>query len=209
MLQSIQLVNKQGTCKDVAPTPFASALLSLLEGTEQLLMKLAKAEPSTGGSTVAKASSDPKDKATSSSSSTGGGSSSSKSSSEGPSSDTSKAAQDCPSASAQLVSAVMLKEFAACSKAISASVQLLTAEKGRLQDISQSTTAADTIQQLAQELLKLGSLLCTALPGAFYCNNPGCTNLATVSEGFALVRGKACICAGCLEAPRPVSAAAR
>lgn len=204
MLQTVQLVNKQGTCKGMVPTPFASALLSHLELTEQLLMKLGKAEPSTDSSTEPQASSDPNDKATSSNSC-------SSSSSKGSSSDTSKTAQDGPSASAQLVSAVVLKDVAACSKAISASVQLLTAEQARLQDISQSDSApaASTIQQLAQELLKLGSLLCTALPGAFYCNNPGCTNLATVSEGFALVRGKACICSGCLEAPRPASAAAR
>jgi hypothetical protein len=29
------------------------------------------------------------------------------------------------------------------------------------------------------------------------CNNPSCVNVSTVSEGFALVRGKGCVCGGC------------
>jgi len=45
-----------------------------------------------------------------------------------------------------------------------------------------------------------GATLCAAVPSRHCCNNPGCTNLGTVSSGFALVRGAACVCGGCLGA---------
>mgnify|MGYP001810008050 FL=1 len=43
-----------------------------------------------------------------------------------------------------------------------------------------------------------GNLLCEALPNRYFCNNPGCRNAAGVSAGFALVRGAACVCGGCV-----------
>jgi hypothetical protein len=33
-----------------------------------------------------------------------------------------------------------------------------------------------------------GNLLCEALPNRYFCNNPGCRNVAGVSAGFALVQ---------------------
>jgi hypothetical protein len=50
---------------------------------------------------------------------------------------------------------------------------------------------------LAKLLQEEGAEICSYWPGPFCCNNPLCTNLAGVSEGFALVRGKSCVCGGC------------
>lgn len=58
------------------------------------------------------------------------------------------------------------------------------------------------VRQFLLRLRELGELLCASLPGTFGCNNPGCTNVATASEAFMLVRGKACVCGGCA-AERP------
>ena len=43
-----------------------------------------------------------------------------------------------------------------------------------------------------------GEALCAALPSSACCSNPRCANLSGVSAGFALVRGKGCVCGGCL-----------
>jgi hypothetical protein len=51
---------------------------------------------------------------------------------------------------------------------------------------------------LASGLGVAGGALCTALPTRFFCNNPSCSNMAGVSAGFALVRGKGCVCGGCV-----------
>jgi len=54
-----------------------------------------------------------------------------------------------------------------------------------------------------------------AVPNRYGCNNPACTNLTTVSDAFALVRGKSCVCGGCLgrlaagEDPEELAPAAR
>jgi hypothetical protein len=59
-------------------------------------------------------------------------------------------------------------------------------------------TAVSALCPRILDLLQgLGELLCAVLPGASCCNNPVCRNLGTVSEAFALVRGKACVCGGC------------
>jgi hypothetical protein len=58
------------------------------------------------------------------------------------------------------------------------------------------STALHTVQ-LVRFMDQAGGLLCAALPGSCSCNNPGCKNLGTFSEAFALVRGKGCMCGGC------------
>jgi hypothetical protein len=39
--------------------------------------------------------------------------------------------------------------------------------------------------------------ICFELPSRFCCGNKECTNLASLSECFALIRGRACVCGGC------------
>jgi hypothetical protein len=56
---------------------------------------------------------------------------------------------------------------------------------------------------LAASLKAAGAMLCSALPCSFFCNNPACVNVSGLSEGFMLVRGKACICGGCLGITSP------
>jgi len=56
------------------------------------------------------------------------------------------------------------------------------------------------VQTLARVLYTQGLRLCAASPSAFSCNNPLCRNLASVSKAFELVRGKGCVCGGCLTA---------
>jgi hypothetical protein len=50
----------------------------------------------------------------------------------------------------------------------------------------------------ARCLQEAGAQLCSLLSTRFCCNNPRCSNMATASEGFLLVRGKSCVCGGCL-----------
>jgi uncharacterized membrane protein YgcG len=54
----------------------------------------------------------------------------------------------------------------------------------------------------------VGNLLCEAIPNRYFCNNPGCRNAAGVSAGFALVRGAACVCGGCVGSEGAAGAAA-
>jgi len=54
------------------------------------------------------------------------------------------------------------------------------------------------VQLLAAALQDSARVLLAAVPNRYGCNNPACTNLATVSDAFALVRGKSCVCGGCL-----------
>jgi hypothetical protein len=56
---------------------------------------------------------------------------------------------------------------------------------------------ATLIASLAASLLKFANDISALLPSHFCCSYMGCTSLATVSEVHALVRGQACICAGC------------
>jgi hypothetical protein len=57
-------------------------------------------------------------------------------------------------------------------------------------------------------LAAAGEALCAAVPSSACCSNPCCSNLAGVSAGFALVRGKGCVCGGCLGVQAGGSAAA-
>lgn len=54
--------------------------------------------------------------------------------------------------------------------------------------------------KLGQGFQEWAEALCLCLAGRFHCCNPGCTNLITVSDGFALVRGEGSVCGGCGEA---------
>jgi hypothetical protein len=51
---------------------------------------------------------------------------------------------------------------------------------------------------LQQSLREAGQALCAAVSCSSCCSNPACTNLGTVSESFGLVRGRRCVCGGCL-----------
>jgi hypothetical protein len=62
--------------------------------------------------------------------------------------------------------------------------------------------AAMKIPDYAVSLQSLGEVLCAQHPSRFCCNNPRCSNFATASEAFLLVRGKACACGGCLGGSR-------
>jgi hypothetical protein len=48
----------------------------------------------------------------------------------------------------------------------------------------------------AEELQRLGAVLCARVPVPWMCNNPRCTSLSGASE-LQLVGGKACVCGGC------------
>ena len=63
-----------------------------------------------------------------------------------------------------------------------------------------ASTPWEALVTLQQSLQQAGEALCAAARCCSCCCNPGCTNLATVSECFALVRGRRCVCAGCLAA---------
>jgi hypothetical protein len=72
-----------------------------------------------------------------------------------------------------------------------------------LQLLAKEQQAADMwdcseLQELSRVLLCVGQGLCGSVPCSFCCNNPACSNLGGVSEAFALVRGKGCVCGGCL-----------
>jgi hypothetical protein len=56
----------------------------------------------------------------------------------------------------------------------------------------------NSLLDVASGLGVAGEALCTALPTRFCCNNPSCSSTAGASAGFALVRGKACVCGGCV-----------
>jgi hypothetical protein len=60
---------------------------------------------------------------------------------------------------------------------------------------------------IARSLHIFGQLL-YSLPSRQRCNNHDCLNLSTVSEGAALVRGRACVCGGCMAGMATSAAAA-
>jgi hypothetical protein len=59
----------------------------------------------------------------------------------------------------------------------------------------QATAAAGKI---ASQCLAAGEALCAVVPYSACCNNTRCSSLDGVSASFALVRGKGCVCGGCL-----------
>jgi hypothetical protein len=74
-------------------------------------------------------------------------------------------------------------------------------------ELVEATLAAGTVPK---HLLAAGEALCAAVPCSACCSSPRCTNLSGVSAGFALVRGKGCVCGGCLgmQAGEPARAVA-
>jgi hypothetical protein len=58
---------------------------------------------------------------------------------------------------------------------------------------------AETLANLATSLLEWGSALSACATYCHQCGSSKCSNLGTVSELFALVRGRACVCRGCLQ----------
>lgn len=61
-----------------------------------------------------------------------------------------------------------------------------------------SVPASPSLLSLPALLIAAGEALCAAVPSSACCSNPRCNNLSGVSAGFALVRGKGCVCGGCL-----------
>jgi hypothetical protein len=64
------------------------------------------------------------------------------------------------------------------------------------------------LRNASRELRSAGGLLCAALPKRYFCNNLGCRNATGVSAVFALVRGAACVCGGCVGSEDAAEAAA-
>lgn len=65
----------------------------------------------------------------------------------------------------------------------------------------------EILGSVPKALQAAGRALCAVLPCSYCCNNPTCGNADTVSAAFALVRGKACVCGGCLGGLTPEAAA--
>jgi hypothetical protein len=80
----------------------------------------------------------------------------------------------------------LMKQAAEVQRALAA--HAVVAEQG-LQDSQLQVLQ----QQLAQQLQEFGRALCYVLPSKYCCNNPGCSNLARLSE-VELVSGKGCVC---------------
>lgn len=64
--------------------------------------------------------------------------------------------------------------------------------------LMRQSAPVDSLLQFAEQLQSAAAALCAAVPSRRCCNNPGCSNLGTVSEAFALVRGKGSVCGGCM-----------
>jgi hypothetical protein len=64
------------------------------------------------------------------------------------------------------------------------------------------------LSAVCRTMKSVGEDLCAVLPNRYFCNNPGCRNAAGVSAGFALVRGAACVCGGCVGSEGAAGAAA-
>jgi hypothetical protein len=56
---------------------------------------------------------------------------------------------------------------------------------------------APVLSSLADALDIVAGRLAAVIPSSLCCNNLSCSNMASVSESFALVRGKGCVCGGC------------
>lgn len=51
---------------------------------------------------------------------------------------------------------------------------------------------------VSEALMVAGTSLCDDTSHRFFCNSPWCENMSGVSAAFQLVRGRACVCGGCL-----------
>jgi hypothetical protein len=72
---------------------------------------------------------------------------------------------------------------------------------------SQWCDTTGAVTTVADGLRAVGEALLAGLPCAYTCNYPYCSNFSTVSEGFALVHGKACVCGGCVGVSSAAAAA--
>ena len=98
-------------------------------------------------------------------------------------------------ASNSQASSVLLAVLNTAQMALKAALASLTQVLPITTDLQR---AAVLLPSLPTALSAAGEALCVAVPSSACCSNPRCTNLAGVSAGFALVRGKGCVCAGCL-----------
>ena len=94
----------------------------------------------------------------------------------------------------------------ACSALLGGMRAVLAPLRGRVggRERRQATAAA---VEVASHCVAAGEALCAVMPCSACCNNPRCSSLDGVSASFALVRGKGCVCGGCL-GPKPGGAAA-
>lgn len=86
-----------------------------------------------------------------------------------------------------------------CCKALSESLAIHTNVTGSYHQRQESHVPA--LEELRESLQEAGQALLLVSHSSGYCSNPSCRSLATVSDGFALVRAKECVCAGCLAVP--------
>jgi hypothetical protein len=77
--------------------------------------------------------------------------------------------------------------------------QQLLAQAEQLQEVLAQNSRQEMLidcdwqRQMVQQLVAFGQSLCYALPSRACCNNPGCSNLARLTER-ELVSGKGCVC---------------
>jgi hypothetical protein len=77
--------------------------------------------------------------------------------------------------------------------------KLRTVETGAAESAAARPTApVDELRALAEALRVCGEVL-TRETYTICFGSRSCSNLANVSESYALVRGQACVCGGCLE----------
>jgi hypothetical protein len=79
-------------------------------------------------------------------------------------------------------------------------------QQGQPQDLPRAPPAATadpaffgSAIHVAAAMKELALQISTATPCRCCCANVACTNLASLSECFALVRGRACVCGGCMD----------
>jgi cell fate (sporulation/competence/biofilm development) regulator YlbF (YheA/YmcA/DUF963 family) len=66
-----------------------------------------------------------------------------------------------------------------------------------LRDITADGAVYEARGELEASMQRIAGCICSQVPCRFCCANVSCTNLGSLSECFALVRGRACICGGC------------
>jgi hypothetical protein len=66
-----------------------------------------------------------------------------------------------------------------------------------LQDIVAEGAVYEACGELEESMQRIAGCICSQVPCRLCCANVSCTNLGSLSECFALVRGRTCVCGGC------------
>jgi len=99
-------------------------------------------------------------------------------------------------AAAEVVAGCLFPAATAVKQKVEDWIEELNGEYAGQHNASSSPPIAE-VQLLAAALQAAARAMFAAVPNRYGCNNPACTNLTTVSDAFALVRGKSCVCGGC------------